>query len=83
MLPSARFAGEGDRRRRRFLLQSIAAADGLDGESMQPEARTFVSSSATVQISLFWCHQQTRGSRERREEGWREYIEEEKQSVHG
>jgi hypothetical protein len=82
VLPSARFAGEGDRRRRCFLLQSVAAADGLGDESMQPEVRTSVSSSATVQISLFWCHQQVRRSRERSEEGWLEYREEEKQSTH-
>jgi hypothetical protein len=83
VLPSARFAGEGDRRCRRFLLQSVTAADGLGGESMQPEARTSMSSSATVLISQFWCHQQVRGSRERSKEGWREYREEEKQSTHG
>jgi hypothetical protein len=87
--PVGASSGDAARSRRRCCLQwdfsekvTVVAADGLFSESVEPEARTFMSSSATIQISLFRCHLQARGVRGGARKGGGEYREEEKQATH-
>jgi hypothetical protein len=68
--PVGASSGDAARNRRRCCLQrdfsemvTVAAADGLFSELVEPEARTFVLSSATIHISLFRCHLPARGVR--------------------